>query len=91
MPAGLRDPSRLVEEAAGGAAERQLLVGIDLAPLEPITSNRRLHDVVPTVGVDGHPPILAQFARRPAAPPTAPQVAAVGCGRGPLPPRRPVR
>ena len=55
-PAGRGDLARLVEDATLGTRERQRLVGVDLAALEPVPAGRRPHHVVAAILVDGHSP-----------------------------------
>ncbi len=56
VPSRRGDLAGLVEEAALGAAEWQRLVGVDLAPLEPLPAWCRPHHVVAAILVDGHAP-----------------------------------
>ena len=56
MPAGRGHLARLVEDTALGTAEREWVVGVDLAPLEALAARRRAHHVVAAILIDGHVP-----------------------------------
>jgi ADP-ribose pyrophosphatase YjhB (NUDIX family) len=56
VPTRLRDLAGLVEDTAGGAGERQRLVGVDLAALQALATRCRSHHVVAAILVDGHAP-----------------------------------